>query len=181
MSGQETETVIGLGSSLGDRTAQLRLAVAALDAHPALAVVVGSRLWCSVPVGVGHGLFLNAAVRIRARCSPWELLAICKRIEEQLGRRPSRRWGDRSIDLDILLFGDYLLVGPYLSIPHAQLLQRPFALIPAAEVSPEACLPGQQRPLSALPMAPVGMWPVGVLCAPAVAPTTAQRIPSDRL
>lgn len=158
MVARPTEAVLGLGSSLGDREAALRLAVRALDADPLTRVVASSRLYRTQPVGAAGGHFVNGAVKVSTHHSARGLLALCKRVEAVAGRRPSIRWGDRVLDVDILVFGTRLRRGRALVLPHPGLLERRFALVPAQEVAPDLVVPGDGRPLSEIPV-PSGASP----------------------
>jgi transaldolase len=156
--------IIGLGSSLGDRERALRLAVQAIDALRGVQLVATSRIYRSLPMGPARGYFLNAAVAVRTRLPPRALLGALRRIEVRLGRRPSARWSDRALDLDLLLHGRRVRRGRGLNLPHPGLAVRAFALRPAVEVAPEAWHPVLGRTLAALPC-PVepGLRAVGVL------------------
>lgn len=166
-SGGGALAVIGLGASMGDREATLRLAVQALDAADGVEVLRAASLYRSRAMGPGQGWFLNSAVLVRTRRAPRGLLALCKQIEQRLGRRPSCRWADRALDLDILLFGDRVRRASGLCLPHPGLLSRPFALFPAAEVAAGLRHPVAGRPLAAL-LHGAGPAParVGVLWGP---------------
>ena len=96
-----------------------------------------SRMYASEPFGRSRQpWFLNLAVRAATGRSPWELLALAKRLEREAGRRGGARWGPRTLDVDILLLGDAVIDLPGLVIPHASMAQRRFCLLPAAEVAP---------------------------------------------
>ena len=99
------DALIGLGSSMGDRSAALSLAVRLLDADPDTQVVSTSTTWKNKPMGAARGWFLNGAVTVSTRHSARGLLQLCKGIEAKIGRRRSQVWGDRCIDIDLLLFG----------------------------------------------------------------------------
>lgn len=129
--------VLGLGASLGDRARALRMAVAALYAAPGIDVLRVSRTVVSRGIGPARGPFLNAAVLATTSLQPMDLLERCKAIERRLGRQPARRWGDRAIDIDILLLGARTIRSPRLEVPHVAFLERPFALEPAREVAPD--------------------------------------------
>lgn len=126
---------IGLGANLGDPVETIRAAAVEL----ARAGTVGARssLYRTPAWGVtDQPAFVNAALALETAIPPYALLAVCKEIERELGRRPSFRWGPRAIDLDILAYDDLRLEEPELTIPHARLAERAFALVPLAEIAP---------------------------------------------
>jgi 2-amino-4-hydroxy-6-hydroxymethyldihydropteridine diphosphokinase len=159
---------LALGASLGNRERALSLAVRALDARPDLTVVRASRVYATRPIGgVARAGFLNAVVRVQTSLSPLDLLAVCKDLERRLGRRPTRSWADRVIDLDVLLYDARIVTEPGLRIPHPRLAERDFFLAALAEAWPDA-----PNPWTGLPWATTlparAIWPVvGVLPAPA--------------
>lgn len=85
--------------------------------------------------------FLNMALEVETERSPHELLAMVKRIEREIGRAPTYRWGPRIVDIDILLYGDALLDDQDLTIPHREMARRAFVLVPLAEIAPEITHP----------------------------------------
>ena len=97
-------------------------------------MIAASTIWLNKPIGVARGAFLNGAVSARTTRSPRGMLALCKSIEERLGRQPTTRWADRPIDVDLLLMDDLIRRGRGLTLPHASMLERPFVMIPAVEV-----------------------------------------------
>ena len=128
-----TRAYVGLGSNLGDREATIR---AAIDALPG--VVAVSALRETEPVGpVDQPPFLNGAVALETELSPRELLDVLLAVERRLGRERRERWGPRTIDLDLLLYGDGTIDEPGLSLPHPRLHERRFALEPLAELDPD--------------------------------------------
>jgi 2-amino-4-hydroxy-6-hydroxymethyldihydropteridine diphosphokinase len=137
------QVVVGLGSSLGDRLATIRLAVARLARTPGVTVLRRSRAWKNPPAGgVARRPFVNAAVLVSWEGDAPALLAHAKAIEAALGRRAGHaQWADRVIDLD-LLAADTIVDDPALRIPHPHLVERPFALVPAAEVAPDWLVDG---------------------------------------
>jgi 2-amino-4-hydroxy-6-hydroxymethyldihydropteridine diphosphokinase len=161
--------VVGLGSNLGDRVAQLHEAFAALDALPHTRVRRTSRLYRSPAWGVADQPdFLNAAVLLETALPPRELLDELLAIEREAGRDRSAeavRWGPRVLDLDILLYGDRRIDEPGLRVPHPHLHERAFALVPLLEVWPEATIPGRGRAREALAalgaMAPIEVEALG--------------------
>jgi 2-amino-4-hydroxy-6-hydroxymethyldihydropteridine diphosphokinase len=130
---------IGLGSNLGDREAILRQAVETLSATPGVAHCHVSRSFETEPVGgpSGQGSFLNAALTLRTSLSPEHLHEILKRIERQAGRRRVVRWGERTLDLDLLLFGSRAIRTDALTVPHPRMAFRRFVLDPLASICPE--------------------------------------------
>ena len=141
-----TMAYIGLGSNLGDRKSTLRKAIALLERAGRVTAV--SSLYCTEPVGFPEqGEFLNAVAAIETNLPPRELLAACHLIEDELGRRRGMRWGPRTIDLDILLYGDQTVHDrdPVLIVPHPRMAERRFALAPLAEIAPQAVHPALGR------------------------------------
>jgi 2-amino-4-hydroxy-6-hydroxymethyldihydropteridine diphosphokinase len=145
-----TEAFVGIGSNLGDREAYLRRALDGLAAEDGIEVVAVSTFRETEPVGpVPQGPFLNGAVRLRTELSPRELLGRLLAIEERLGRVRVERFGPRTIDLDLLVYGGEIVDEPGLTVPHPRLHERRFALEPLEELSPELVIPGA-GPVSAL-------------------------------
>lgn len=145
---QSVITYLGLGGNLGNRLAGLTEALALLDATPAMRMLSCSSVYETEPWGVvDQPRFLNLAAGFETTLSPPDLLAVCKQVESQVGRTESYRWGPRQIDVDILLYGDAVVrsTQPDLQIPHARLADRAFALVPLAEIAPDAVAPGLGR------------------------------------
>jgi 2-amino-4-hydroxy-6-hydroxymethyldihydropteridine diphosphokinase len=141
---------VGIGSNLGDRETHLRTALHALGAEEGIDVVAVSRLRETEPVGpVEQGPFLNGAVQVTTELPPRELLARLLNIEERLGRVRGERFGPRTIDLDLLVYGDEIVDEPGLTVPHPRLHDRRFALEPLAQLAPALVVPGR-GPVSAL-------------------------------
>jgi 2-amino-4-hydroxy-6-hydroxymethyldihydropteridine diphosphokinase len=138
---------IGLGSNVGDRLANLVASVAALSAK-GVEIVRVSSIYETDPVGPPQDDFLNAAVAVNTELSAQELIETLKSVEQELGREEAPKWGPRVIDLDLLLFGDQTIDEPGLTVPHAELTNRAFALIPVLELDPDLELPSGE-PLSA--------------------------------
>jgi len=128
---------VGLGSNLGDREAQIRLALDALRQVAETRVVRVSSIYDTEPVGEpNQPNFLNAVALIDTQLSARQLLWNLQLIERRLGRVRTQRWGPRTIDLDLLLFGDLVLDEPDLKIPHLELTRRAFVLVPLVELDP---------------------------------------------
>ena len=138
---------VGLGSNLGDREALLRAAVERLEADRDLEVVAVSTFRETEPVGfVEQPRFLNGVVALHTELEPRELLERLLAVEAELGRtRDGPRFGPRTIDLDLLLYGDAEVDEPGLHVPHPRLHERRFALEPLAELDPALEIPGRGR------------------------------------
>lgn len=133
---------LSLGSNLGDREANLRAAVAALAAMDGIAVVRASHCYETEPVGVREQPpFLNIALEVETAFEPLELLERIQELEHQLGRTSTFRWGPRSIDIDIVLWGARQVSTERLTIPHAEFRNRAFVLAPLTEIAPDAVDP----------------------------------------
>jgi 2-amino-4-hydroxy-6-hydroxymethyldihydropteridine diphosphokinase len=130
----EATAIIGLGSNLGDRAGNLRAALRLL-AERGVRVLRTSSVWETAPVPADQPAYLNAAASIETSLAPTELLAELKSVEHELGRRPTRRWGPRPIDLDILFYGSSEMTTPELTIPHPRIGERAFVLGPLADIT----------------------------------------------
>ena len=136
-----TRAYVGVGANLGDREATIR---SALDALPG--VVAVSALRETDPVGVvEQPPFLNGAVALETDLAPRDLLDVLLSVERGLGRERRERWGPRTIDLDLLLYGDETIDEPGLTVPHPRLHERRFALEPLLDLDPELAIPGRGR------------------------------------
>jgi 2-amino-4-hydroxy-6-hydroxymethyldihydropteridine diphosphokinase len=136
---------VGLGSNLGEREATLRRALDLLDATPGLSVVGVSEFRETDPVGfLDQPRFLNGAAAVETELPPRELLERLLEIERELGRtRAGPRFGPRTVDLDLLLYGNEIVDEPGLTVPHPRLQERGFALEPLAELDPALVVPGR--------------------------------------
>jgi 2-amino-4-hydroxy-6-hydroxymethyldihydropteridine diphosphokinase len=133
---------IGMGSNEGDRLENLRSGVAALSSAADVVVVGKSGVYDSEPVGLtDQPDFLNAVLAVETTLDPYRLLSLLHKIELDHGRQRITRWGPRTLDLDILLYGDLEQDDPKLLIPHRRLKERRFVLEPLLEVEPEVRLP----------------------------------------
>jgi len=140
---------VGLGSNLGDRLAHLRAAVAGLGELAQVEVAAVSAAYESDPVGyVDQPRFLNGAVALDCGLTPHDLLARLQDIEQSRGRERLVRWGPRTLDLDLLVWGDRLEDTPRLQLPHPRLLERDFALVPVLEIAPDLRHPVTGRSLA---------------------------------
>ena len=133
---------LGLGSNVGQRQANLAEAVRRLDALPGLQVLRRSSLYETEPVGfTDQPWFLNAVVEASTVLEPEALRQAAKAIEAELGRQTGPRWGPRPIDIDILLYGQRTIQTPLLQVPHKELWNRLFVLVPLAELRPDLTTP----------------------------------------
>ncbi len=134
MSGSDTVIYLGLGSNLGDRRGNLTAALRGIE--PAVRVDVVSSLYETAPVGPqDQPAYYNAACRGATSLTPRALLDHVKSVERELGRSEGPRWGPRDIDIDILLFGEELVEEEGLTVPHLELANRAFVLVPLAEIA----------------------------------------------
>jgi len=140
-----TRAYVGLGANLGDRERTLRAAVDALGAVDGVEVVALSTLRETEPVGVrGQPRFLNGAVELETALSARDLLETLLVVEERFGRiRVSGEHAPRTLDLDLLLYGDEEIDEPGLTVPHPRLHERAFVLEPLAELAPGLVVPGR--------------------------------------
>lgn len=138
-----TIAYIGFGSNVGDRSAHLNAALDRLARVDGVTVLAASTVYQSEAIGgpPGQDPYWNAVVKVRTRLDAAALLDALLSIELQLGRHRSVRWGPRTIDLDLLLFGDAIIRAPKLRVPHPELNARPFVLAPLAELDPDVCDP----------------------------------------
>lgn len=138
---------VGVGSNLGERASTIAAAIELLGAHPRIRVARSSALIETEPVGPPQPRYLNGAVELETTLAPAELLGELLRIERILGRvrDPAERMGPRTIDLDLLLYGDSVLEEPGLSVPHPRMHERAFVLRPLAEIAPNAVNPRSRR------------------------------------
>src|SRR5690242_17492535 len=133
-----TIAYIALGSNLGDRDDYLRRALTGLRQTEGVEVTRVSPLYETRPVGgpPGQGPYLNAVAEVRCQRGPHDLLAVLLHIEQQLGRERREKDGPRTIDLDLLLYGDLVHEDAQLIVPHPRLHERLFVLKPLAQLAP---------------------------------------------
>jgi 2-amino-4-hydroxy-6-hydroxymethyldihydropteridine diphosphokinase len=160
---------VGVGSNLGDRWAHLASAAAFLDRSPRVTVLRASRVFDTAPLGPPQPRYLNAVLEVETGLTAKGLLAVLQMAENAAGRRRGgRRWSARTLDLDLLLFGEEIIVTPRLRVPHPELTVRRFVLAPLAELCPDLVVPGTARTVTdLLARAPrdeavsVGLYPLG--------------------
>ncbi|MTV48511.1 2-amino-4-hydroxy-6-hydroxymethyldihydropteridine diphosphokinase [Heliobacillus mobilis] len=133
-----TPCFIGLGSNMGNKADHLTQALRMLAQVPGLAVVEHSSWYLSKPVGfTDQDDFMNGVARVLSWLTPQELLRVLLETEKELGRERTLRWGPRTIDLDLLLYGDQVVRRDDLIVPHERMYERAFVLLPLAEIAPD--------------------------------------------
>lgn len=140
------QAFVAFGSNMGDRQATLARAAGQLKAAPGVAVRRASSLYETAPVGgPPQDHFLNAILEIETELDPDRLLETLQTIEASFNRRRVVRWGPRTLDLDIILFGERVINTTNLEIPHPRMAERRFVLEPLAEIAPDALHPVSKR------------------------------------
>ena len=150
---------LALGSNLGDRTAHLAAALAALAASSGIQDLAISPVYETAPIGPpGQDDYLNLVVAIETTLAPHALLDLTQMIEHACGRIRTERWGPRTLDLDLLLHGDTTLADDRLTLPHPRLMERAFVMIPLAALAPDLVLPnGDTAAAHAATLDPAGV------------------------
>ena len=139
-----TRAFVGLGSNIGEPRSQLQAAMKELDELPDTRAVAASALYRSAPLGyLEQPEFLNAVVELETRLAPEALLDGLQAIEKRHGRERPFGGAPRTLDLDLLLYGDATLATPRLNLPHPRMHERAFVLMPLAEIAPRATIPGR--------------------------------------
>lgn len=141
-----TTAYIGLGSNLGDKEANIKKALELLRKTPGIQVKKVASLYKTAPLYMTRqDWFLNTVVEIETTLTSRQLLIQLKDIENKLERKPTVRWGPRTIDLDILIYGCDRVKCDDLVIPHPRMTERAFVMVPLAEIAPNICIPGRGR------------------------------------
>lgn len=132
----QNDVYLSLGSNIGDRRAYLQRAVSALTEHPHIDCRATSPVYETEPVGyTQQPAFLNMALKMKTALAPESLLQAIQTIEKACGRTREIKWGPRTLDIDILLYGNETIRTPELAIPHPHLLERAFVLVPLADLT----------------------------------------------
>jgi len=139
------DAFIGLGANLGDRAREIESAGAEIAALATTVLVARSALYASAPLDAPGGEYLNAVAHVRTALAPLELLRALQAIESRHGRLRPFAGAPRTLDLDLLLYGDVVLASDELTLPHPRLHARAFVLVPLAEIAPERVVPGRGR------------------------------------
>ena len=152
-----TVAYVALGSNLDDPRAQVAAGMNELAALPGTELEARSSLYESEPMGPqDQPDYVNAVVRLRTALSPEALLGSLQTIEQRHGRQRTRHWGARTLDLDILLYGELQIAGPRLQIPHPGIAVRSFVLYPLAELDSQLDIPGLGSVAELLAACPMG-------------------------
>jgi 2-amino-4-hydroxy-6-hydroxymethyldihydropteridine diphosphokinase len=137
---------VGVGSNLGDPVARVRAAFDSLAKLPQTRLIATSRLYRTAPFGpVEQGDFINAVAGLLTQLDALELLRQIRAIEAAAGRVRGERWGPRTLDLDLLVFGDQRIDTPALTVPHPGIAERVFVLAPLEDIAPTLDVPGVGR------------------------------------
>lgn len=142
-----TEVYLALGSNVDDRVGFMRRAINEIRRSHDIRLAACSSLYQTKPWGfVNQPMFLNAVVKIETELEAELLLKCLKKIELIVGRKPTFRWGPREIDIDIVTFGDLVMINPNLTIPHPEAVKRAFVLKPLLEIAPDLINPETGEP-----------------------------------
>jgi len=141
---------IGLGSNLGDRRWNIEEALRLLDEYAGIEVTEVSSLHETEPVGPPQGKYLNGAAALRTSLSPEGVLDVLEEVEGKLGRVRTVKWGPRTIDLDLLLYGDAVISSERLVVPHPLMHERSFVLGPLCEIAAGAVHPVLKKTVAEL-------------------------------
>ena len=135
--------VLALGGNVGDKAESLRRALRAIASEPGIELTAVSRLYRTAPWGkTDQDWFVNACALGRTSLKPEALLQRVKRLEVELGREPTERWGPRVIDIDLIAYDEVTLKTERLTLPHPELFNRAFVLVPLTEVAPDLVIAG---------------------------------------
>lgn len=136
-----TIAYLGLGSNLGDSQQTLRDAIVCLAQYSNILVLHKASIYLSAPVDTHGPDFLNTVISVQTTLSAKQLHVICQQIEHQFERQRPYRYAPRTLDIDLLLFGDEIITTPELIIPHPRMTERAFVLLPLAEIAPNIVIP----------------------------------------
>lgn len=137
----EVTALVGLGANLGDPAQALQDALTVLSEYPGIRVTKSSSLYRSAPVGAGGPDYINAVAEVATTLTAMELLEALQSIEQDFGRDRPYPNAPRTMDLDLLLYGDARVASPTLTVPHPRMWGRAFVLVPLAEIAPDRVSP----------------------------------------
>ena len=142
--GAAYDALIGLGSNIGDKAANIAQAIELLTGEGDIRLVTASRVYRTAPWGVtDQDWFANACIAVATDLAPHALLARCLGVEQTMKRVRKERWGPRIIDVDVLVYRDCVLNEPDLVVPHPRITQRGFVLVPLHEIAPGLVIDGR--------------------------------------
>jgi 2-amino-4-hydroxy-6-hydroxymethyldihydropteridine diphosphokinase len=145
------DAFLGLGSNVGDREAYLKASREAVNKLKKTTLIRSSSIYETEPWGVkNQNPFLNQVIEIETELTPLELFAACQKIEKKLKRRKREKWGPREIDIDLLLYGEFVIDNKKIQIPHPRLSERRFVLVPLSEMAPQLKVQGLDRSVEEL-------------------------------
>ncbi len=142
---------LGMGANLGDARQTLKDAVVCLAQQSAITIVAKSSLYRTAPIDAGGDDYFNCVVKLETCLTAHDLLALCQRIEHHFGRERPFRNAPRTLDIDVLMFGDTVIDEPGLIVPHPRMTGRAFVLAPLAEIDADLLIPGQGAVSTFLP------------------------------
>lgn len=134
---------LGIGANLGDARQTLKDAVVCLAQQHTITVVAKSSLYRTAPIDAGGDDYFNCVVKLETCLTAHDLLGLCQRIEHHFGRERPFRNAPRTLDIDVLMFGDAVIDDPDLTVPHPRMTGRAFVLAPLAEIDAQLVIPGQ--------------------------------------
>lgn len=137
--------LVGIGANLGDARANVADALARLEAQPGCCMVAASSLWRTAPIDSTGDDYINAVAMLETTLDAHVLLAALQAIEAAHGRERPYRNAPRTLDLDLLLYGDQMIDTPALTVPHPRMHERAFVLAPLLELDPDIVIPGRGR------------------------------------
>lgn len=141
---ERTTAYLGLGGNVGDVATAMRTALERIDSDPDCSVTAVSPVYKTPPWGpVEQDWYLNACAEIETGLEPRALLDLALAVERGLGRVRVERWGPRTLDIDILIYGDEPVELPNLTIPHPRMTERAFVMVPLADIAPERVIGGK--------------------------------------
>lgn len=142
---QQVRCYLGLGSNMGDPGANIKKAIELLNETAGIEVTAVAPFYRTAPVGyTEQDYFFNTVAAINTSLDPRQLLAKMQQIEDRLGRVRVIRWGPRTVDLDLLLYGDETIATPELEVPHPRMHQRAFVMVPLADLDPRLVVNGER-------------------------------------
>ncbi|TCT13973.1 2-amino-4-hydroxy-6-hydroxymethyldihydropteridine diphosphokinase [Natranaerovirga pectinivora] len=135
---------LGLGSNIGDKEQNLKQAIKLLQEHKQIKLMKKSSIYVTDPVGyTDQDVFYNQVIEVESDLEPYDLLAYVNEVEEILKRKRLIRWGPRTIDIDILLYDEYISQDEKLTIPHPRMTERAFVMVPLFELTQDVKINGK--------------------------------------